>query len=334
MKYLKVILFSVMVLFVLSACSNKTYDNAIEKGLDSLEGKNYSKAISYFEIALEENKDSTEANSYLEQAVLLNEVNDFLTKEDFDQALNTIFKIEKLDDLLSIVTTQTNDFKVQITQKQQNLVYEDELESIRVLIENKEYDPAESKLETLKNLLADNSDYISKLEETSKILAEAKANNKGPEVNTKVEETSDSKQTEAFTYHTYTNTRFGFSVQYPTSFIEGPAPTNNDGREFSNEESTIVASGSHINIIEDNETIEKYYNQALENVSGSVAYQRVGNDWYVLSYKSGSNTVYQKAMINDDCIFTLIITYPGSQQEKYDEMVTQIADTFTPGHMD
>ena len=334
MKYLKVILFSVMVLFVLSACSNKTYDNAIEKGLDSLEGKNYSKAISYFEIALEENKDSTEANSYLEQAVLLNEVNDFLTKEDFDQALNTIFKIEKLDDLLSVVTTQTNDFKVQITQKQKNLVYEDELESIRVLIENKEYDPAESKLETLKNLLADNSDYTSKLEETSKILAEAKANNKGPEVNTKVEETSDSKQTESFTYHTYTNTRFGFSVQYPTSFIEGPAPTNNDGREFSNEESTIVAFGSHINIIEDNETIEKYYNQALENVSGSVAYQRVGNDWYVLSYKSGSNTVYQKAMINDDCIFTLIITYPGSQQEKYDEMVTQIADTFTPGHMD
>ena len=102
MKYLKVILFSVMVLFVLSACSNKTYDNAIEKGLDSLEGKNYSKAISYFEIALEENKDSTEANSYLEQAVLLNEVNDFLTKEDFDQALNTIFKIEKLDDLLAL----------------------------------------------------------------------------------------------------------------------------------------------------------------------------------------------------------------------------------------
>ena len=126
MKYLKVILLSVMVLFVLSACSNKTYDNAIEKGLDRLEGKSYSKAVSYFEIALEEQQDSTEAKSYLEQAVLLNEVNDSLIKEDYDQALNTIFKIEKLDGLLSVVTSHTNDFKEQITQKQQNLVYEDD----------------------------------------------------------------------------------------------------------------------------------------------------------------------------------------------------------------
>ena len=66
----------------------------------------------------------------------------------------------------------------------------------------------------------------------------------------------------------------------------------------------MVAYGSHINIIEQNETIETYYNRALGDVSGPVAYKRLGNDWYAISYTSGSNIVYKKAIINDGVIFT------------------------------
>ena len=62
-----------------------------------------------------------------------------------------------------------------------------------------------------------------------------------------------------FEYSTYTNSRFGFSVEYPTSFKVGQPPTNNDGRRFFNEEATILAFGRNINILEDNETIDKYY---------------------------------------------------------------------------
>ena len=54
MKRLKCIVLAAIMLFVFTACSNQTFDNAIEKGLESLTEKNYSTAVSYFEIALEE----------------------------------------------------------------------------------------------------------------------------------------------------------------------------------------------------------------------------------------------------------------------------------------
>ena len=60
MKRLKCIVLVAITLFVFTACSNQTFDNAKEKGLEALIEKNYSTAVSYFEIALEEKKDSTE----------------------------------------------------------------------------------------------------------------------------------------------------------------------------------------------------------------------------------------------------------------------------------
>ena len=134
-----------------------------------------------------------------------------------------------------------------------------------------------------------------------------------------------------FEYSTYTNSRFGFSVEYPTSFTMGQPPTNNDGRRFFNEESTILAFGRNINILEENETIDKYYQQALSIATEPVAYHRLGDNWYVVSYTVDSNIIYEKAIINDEVIFIVNMTYPISQKEKYDEMVTRIATTFEAG---
>ena len=133
MKLFKAIICIFIVLFVLSACSNKTFESALEQGLSSLEEKNYSNAVSYFEIALEEKGDSKEANSYLEQAALLNDAKDSLVAEDYETALRSILKLEKLDDMLSVVKNNTIDLKEQITKGQQNLVYEEELKSIESL---------------------------------------------------------------------------------------------------------------------------------------------------------------------------------------------------------
>ena len=338
MKHSKAIICIFIVLFVLSACSNKTFENALEQGLSSLEEKNYSKAVSYFEIALEEKSDSKEANSYLEQATLLNDVNDSLKAEDYEKALRSILTLEKLDDVLSVVKNNASDLKEQITKGQQNLVYEEELESIESLIDGEEFDTAKNKLDTLKNVLDNNSDFQEQIEKISKQLDEQKNDQSESKVSQQVpikeiviEKQPSSEQKNTFSYKTYTNTRFGFSIQYPTTFTEGPAPTNNDGREFYNDDSSIVASGSHINTVEENETIETYYNRALEYAAGTVSYQRLGNDWFVISYKDGSNTVYEKSIIGDDIISTLVITYPSNKQNDYESMVTQISSTFKGG---
>ena len=85
MKRLKGIVLAAIMLFVFTACSNPTFDNAIEKGLESLTEKNYSTAVSYFEIALNEEKDSPEAKSYLEQAKLLNDAQNSMNNKDYDR---------------------------------------------------------------------------------------------------------------------------------------------------------------------------------------------------------------------------------------------------------
>ena len=53
MKRLKYIALAAIILFIFTACSNPTFDNAIDKGLEGLTEKKYSTAVSYFEIALE-----------------------------------------------------------------------------------------------------------------------------------------------------------------------------------------------------------------------------------------------------------------------------------------
>ena len=144
-------------------------------------------------------------------------------------------------------------------------------------------------------------------------------------------ESPSQKGTESFSYNTYTNDRYGFTVEYPTIFTKGEAPTNGDGRKFYNAESTIFAYAGHINIIEDNETIETYYYRALENAPSPIAFQRLESDWYVISYHDGGNIVYQKGIIGEDIISTLIITYPSSKQAYYDPMVNRVAKSFKGG---
>ncbi|GAA0433545.1 hypothetical protein GCM10008983_07710 [Lentibacillus halophilus] len=141
-------------------------------------------------------------------------------------------------------------------------------------------------------------------------------------------ETAEQDQSKSFSYESYTNSRFGFSVDYPTTFSKEDAPTNNDGREFTNNEASILAYGSHINVLEGNETIETYYNRAIESNPGSIAYQQVGSDWYVISFKEGNDTIYEKAIIEKDIISTLKITYPTSRQSYYKPMVTHISEGF------
>ena len=139
------------------------------------------------------------------------------------------------------------------------------------------------------------------------------------------------EQEEVVEYTTYQNGRFGFSVDYPTSFTMAPPPSNDDGRKFYNEEFSLVASGSYIHTLEQNETIETYYQRALANAPAPVTLQRLSDNGYTISYIDGSNILYEKAIINDGVIFTLQMTYPSNKKKKYDGIVTRISNSFKAG---
>ena len=134
-----------------------------------------------------------------------------------------------------------------------------------------------------------------------------------------------------FSYNTYTNDRYGFTVEYPTIFTKGEAPTNGDGRKFSNAESAIFAYAGHINIIEDNETIETYYYRALENAPSPIAFKGwkvIGTSFLIMTEVT---LFIKKGIIGEDIISTLIITYPSGKQAYYDPMVNRVAKSFKGG---
>ncbi|MEH6943134.1 hypothetical protein [Bacillus sp. JJ722] len=335
MKIVKSLIYIGVSLSLLSGCSGNEDDQSLEKGLELLKEQKYSEATTYFEDALKVKDDKKEAEKYIEQAKLINQTKNAINDEDYEQASSYIKAIESMKDVkVDYVLSDLNDLKEQIDKGQQELGFKLELEKIRTLIADKEFESAESKLETLENLIGDDSDLSKKLKETADLLNEKKREQVAVATSPKQQPVNEPEEekSETISYNTYTNERFGFTVKYPNFFTPGKAPANNDGREFSNGECSILAYGSNINIIEENETIQTYYNRALLDISGTISYQKVSDNWYVVSYLSNGNITYQKGIITDESINTLIITYPSSEKEKYDTIVSEVAKTFQTGY--
>lgn len=131
-------------------------------------------------------------------------------------------------------------------------------------------------------------------------------------------------------YDVYNNSRYGYSVSYPISFIPGETPDNNDGLKFTSKDGTaeLVAYGSN-NVFGD--TLETLYRNELNSVPGDIAYQKIEDKWYVVSWVDGDRIYYTKKFAGPGSENTLIISYPQSQKNAYDEMVTYVSQTFYPG---
>lgn len=156
----------------------------------------------------------------------------------------------------------------------------------------------------------------------------------------KVEDSKSEKQTEPGLeegndtadngYNSYTNDRYGFSVQYPNNFIMDPPSQNGDGATFHNDEFFLTAYSGYTNVIKSGETIEEYFQEDLESINEEIAYQKLSDNWYVISYKENEKIIYKKFYFGDVTFSTFIITYPASKQEEYGELTTYISNSFVP----
>jgi hypothetical protein len=146
-----------------------------------------------------------------------------------------------------------------------------------------------------------------------------------------VNEPPPKKDTSAI-YDVYNNSRYGYSVSYPTSFIPGEPPDNNDGQKFTSKDGTaeLIVYGSN-NVFGD--TVEALYNNELNSVPGDVAYKKIKDNWYVVSWVDGNRIYYTKKFAGPGAENTLIISYPQSQKNAYDEIVTYVSQTFYPGNV-
>ena len=333
------------VVLVISGCgsTNEAYDKAVENGITAIEKEEYDSAVQFFEEAIEENKEDKQAASYLSQAQLLKDIEEAIESKNYEDAITYIEKIHNMDDPLDTVKEKAEKLEGKVKQEQ---AYQSEIDDIRSLIEEGEYDQAETKLSTIKNLLEGNSHFDKQLQELSLSLEEGRkkeeteaeaevAKENEEEEKSKQEEENEHNQSSSYTYNRYANGRFGFSVKIPSSFTAGPEPTNGDGRVFTDGDCKITAYGSTMNVLEDNETVETYYKRALEDIGGveGASYHTISGNSYVISYVEGDAIVYQKGITQNNCITTLIIEYPTKLSSQYDALVNEVSKSLTGGYV-
>jgi hypothetical protein len=130
----------------------------------------------------------------------------------------------------------------------------------------------------------------------------------------------------------YRNARFGFLLVYPPDLVAGPEPTNGGGREFhSADKQFSVATAAHFFVPESGDSFEKRWEEELKVPEVNITYKKKTDNWYVVSGVSKDGTeFYHKLYRKGSNWAAFEITYPHTQNKRYDRWVTRIAKEFIP----
>lgn len=129
-----------------------------------------------------------------------------------------------------------------------------------------------------------------------------------------------------FEYLTYENTRFGYSIDYPSYFIKGEEPVNNDGLIFTSPDSSakLTVYGSNNVFFW---TIEQAYENVLKEVKNP-SYHVLRESWFVVSWAENGKIYYRQTFLGEGSENTFIFEYPKAEAEYYDSMVSHIQASF------
>ncbi|MCP1144550.1 hypothetical protein MKZ01_06905 [Lysinibacillus endophyticus] len=311
----------IVAMVILTACSD-AYQDAMDKGIESLGAKDYHQSALYFELALKEKADDQEAQVYFDLAKQMQEAMDAVEQYDYEVALPILQEVIENEAALQTVKDEAQKILKQI-QEESELVadVERKLAVINDLISQEDYQAAQEELQLLQEQIGTQELLVTYQSEVVALMDDVNS-----ALNKKVE--ADEPQQSQVQYATYSNERYGFQLQYPSDLTMDPPPTNGDGATFRNEDFTLLAYGSLTNVLEPGETIHTYYDRDLEDIPVEVSYQKLTNDWYVLSYNDNGIITYKKFFFGDSFANTLIITYPESKKDIYNPITAHIAETF------
>ncbi len=128
-------------------------------------------------------------------------------------------------------------------------------------------------------------------------------------------------------FQTYRNARFGYSVEVPSDFRKGAAPTNNDGRVFYDRMSEgILSVFGMYNVLEASPESYAVEREAdWKDLKGEVTYRVMRKGWFVLSGTIDGEIFYERVLFSDDreTIATLLVRYPESKKERFGAFVTR-----------
>ena len=130
----------------------------------------------------------------------------------------------------------------------------------------------------------------------------------------------------------YNNERFGFSIQYPQSFVPQQAPQNGDGLEFRSPDGKAILVVYGANNYP-GETTKDLYQNAIKDIHGPIAYSRLAENWFVVSWQDQDKITYEKMFVGVGAHNALTATYPATQEADYSGIVTNLVRSFQPGDL-
>ncbi len=134
-------------------------------------------------------------------------------------------------------------------------------------------------------------------------------------------------------YETYKNARFGFTIDFPKSFVHTARPTNNgDGVVLASHDGRalfIVVGG-----LNSGRTVRDWYDAAIKYGRGKLGYCVVGRSWFVVTWADGRNLEYEKMFVRQDSESSFTFIYPADQKTMYEDVESRMEKSFKPAAVD
>lgn len=127
----------------------------------------------------------------------------------------------------------------------------------------------------------------------------------------------------------YTNNRFRYSVEWPADVLEAEGEAaNGDGQVFSSADGSFTMRVFGRNLVESKGLKDIYREQKNEFSGAEITYDRLGDEFYVLSGRRDGMIFYEKTFLHDGILKRLSLRYPQQRKEEFDPVVERISGTF------
>lgn len=129
-----------LLLFVAAGCSNKAYDEAMQKGIDALENEKYEEAVEFFEQALAEKKDDEQAEAYLKQTKEFINANKKFEEGKLEEAVDALKRVIEMEGGSDTLVERAKKLQEQADELNEKLVaYEEAYEQAKAQFDNEKY---------------------------------------------------------------------------------------------------------------------------------------------------------------------------------------------------
>ena len=129
---------------------------------------------------------------------------------------------------------------------------------------------------------------------------------------------------------TYVNDRFGATADIPSSYKEGEAPANDDGRRFTSPEgdATIAVWGALATVTD--ESFADYARRLVtydKDDGWTIGYSAGKGGWYAFSGSKADRIFYEKVIqaCNGEITNHVRLEYPKSAKQAFDPIVAHVA---------